>query len=644
MCTIANIGYQTGKTFVSISALRVMLDNWKPGDPPILVSAQTNHAIDQLLSLIEPFEANFLRLGGRYSEDNEVVQVRTLHAIRTQAPPGASGGDSSRRIARDCLEKLAEEIIGDIQDMNDQGPEEASHFRDLQLITQEQFDSLNDSSWVDLNTPILGLEAWLSGQQSPARCCPLNNNGFGEEEEDLEYEILNETEMEARKAKDEDEDMEALKGTYFPYRRTFIGKASRRCSELRAKQLLETTPNLWEIDEDKRGSVYQYLKNEASKEHLAAFRERMAEYVRGVNNIKIARWKANATLIRTTGVKLIGCTTTGLSKYRGLLACLKPRTLLIEEAAETLEGTILAAIFESLEQLILVGDHLQLQAHCNLSQLGKAPFNLSMSLFERFINNGIEFTMLNTQRRMITEIRSLLSPLYPGLQDHVSVLDRRNRPPVPGMGGRDSFFFHHTWSESIDDARSRYNFDEANLIASFFNYLVLNGVDASKMTILTFYHGQRKLLLRLLKRIPNLSMRGPFNVFTVDSYQGEENNIIMLSLVRSNEEGAIGFIENRNRSVVALSRARCGMYIFGNCVNLLRSNAESHDLWYGVFKKMQSQGRCGIDSGFPIVCSAHSTETVIWRAEDLEALSGGCMDKCRGALPCGHQCPFTCHP
>ena len=63
-------------------------------------------------------------------------------------------------------------------------------------------------------------------------------------------------------------------------------------------------------------------------------------------------------------------------------------------------------------------------------------------------------------------------------------------------------------------------------------------------------------------------------MFTVDSYQGEENDVIILSLVRSNEYMAIGFLENKNRLVVALSRARRGLYIFGNAVTLTNSEAQ----------------------------------------------------------------------
>lgn len=149
----------------------------------------------------------------------------------------------------------------------------------------------------------------------------------------------------------------------------------------------------------------------------------------------------------------------------------------------------MAGMFESLQQLILVGDHQQLQANATLRALEAQPYNLSISMFERLVSNAIGYTMLNKQRRMITDIRQLLclepAPFYSNLQDHTSVLDRRvNRQPVPGMGGKDTYFFHHNWPESRTSDQSRYNLDEAEMIAGFYNHLVMNGTTYSKITVL----------------------------------------------------------------------------------------------------------------------------------------------------------------
>lgn len=121
---------------------------------------------------------------------------------------------------------------------------------------------------------------------------------------------------------------------------------------------------------------------------------------------------------------------------------------------------------------------------------------------------------------MIPEIRRLLYPIYQDtLKDHASVKDPNNRPPVEGMGGNNSFFFCHEWPESRDANMSSLNVMEADMIVGFFDYLVLNGVDPTRITVLTFYNGQRKTINTRLREHPNLRSYPGLTVVTVDSYQ-----------------------------------------------------------------------------------------------------------------------------
>jgi helicase required for RNAi-mediated heterochromatin assembly 1 len=195
-----------------------------------------------------------------------------------------------------------------------------------------------------------------------------------------------------------------------------------------------------------------------------------------------------------------------LSKYRAFLAALQPRTLLIEEAAETLEGKVIGGLFESLQQLILVGDQCQLQAACNVQSLKHAPYHMNVSMFERLILNNSPYTILNTQRRMVPNIRQLLTipanSFYENLLDHALVLDRKqSRPPVLGMGNQDCLFFHHNWPEARNADFSRYNQYEASFIARFFEYLTQNGTDPSKITVLTVRFLHLKYVQQLTPRV-----------------------------------------------------------------------------------------------------------------------------------------------
>lgn len=125
----------------------------------------------------------------------------------------------------------------------------------------------------------------------------------------------------------------------------------------------------------------------------------------------------------------------------------------------------------------------------------------------------------------------------------------------------------------------------------------------------------------------------------MDSYQGEENDIVILSLTRSNEEGKIGFLANINRVCVALSRAKYGFYMFGNSQALMTAS----DLWYNVIMRMSSPPK-RIGGVFPIHCKTHQATICMEYPEDWKNTEGGCLQVCGMQLACGHECPLRCHP
>ncbi len=158
-----------------------------------------------------------------------------------------------------------------------------------------------------------------------------------------------------------------------------------------------------------------------------------------------------------------------------------------------------------------------------------------------------------------------------------------------------------------------------------------------EITILTFYNGQRKLIMRKLRE---RHLRGTkFNVVTVDSYQGEENDVVLLSLVRSNGHGNIGFLEVENRICVAISRARRGFYIFGDAPMLCKSSM----LWWHIIQAM-AKDPCRVGFYLHLTCKKHNEKTFIKEPEDFNSLDGGCARPCREEMPCGHTCLLGCHP
>lgn len=643
----------TGKTFVSVQALKVMLSNMKLGDPPIIVACQTNHALDQLLRHIAIFEEAFVRLGGR-SKDKDVVKKRTLYEVRnsesTNSLPGSVGPSARKKmkdIERDIIETISP-LLADKKDV-------MSHrlLEQLKLISTRQADSLEAgaSQWVQatLSNPNEAaqspLTVWLGRCLEPVtRPGESQEFGFDLEEADLEYEQLKEIEAE-NFAKD-DEEFDQLSGVSYSIADHYTGRKSAGMIAKKLRDCLKTQ-DLWKIPENARGAVYRHLQTEAKKCIRDTFREQAKVYDEQARLRRIGGWERDEIILRKQ--KIIGMTTTGFSKYRGLISALKPKVVLIEEAAETLEAPVTAACVSSLQQLILVGDHQQLRPHCHVKELENKPYYFNISLFERMVNNGVEFDTLVKQRRMIPEIRRLLYPIYGNvIQDHASVVNPVNRPNVPGMGGVNSFFFSHQWQETRDDQMSCVNTDEADMIAGFVEYLVYNGVETEDITILTFYNGQRKRILGTLRKLITLDNRH-FNVATVDSYQGEENKIVILSLARSNDNSQIGFLGVDNRVCVALSRAQCGFYLFGNGMLLYKASKT----WEKVIKIIAGNKKkaecpeintCRLAESLPVRCKNHNRVTEVKEPSDWEGITGGCSKKCNNALSCGHSCPLTCHP
>ncbi|KAI0449357.1 P-loop containing nucleoside triphosphate hydrolase protein [Xylaria acuta] len=640
----------TGKTFTSVQALQILLDSQRErGSNIIIVAAQTNHAVDQILSQLINLGFNTVRLGGR--TQNEEIKRHNMYNLRRCAmPPRAHRADgdykafeAARRKTVTRIEALVASIFSD-ELINPEALQAAG------IITQKQLESLlAEDGWarassVDESSGLLS--QWLGDQRVEAPSMDAIDPDFDIQESDdtadfdaEDYDI----ELDDCIA-DDDENSGRVDGRWVPIKYQWTGANPRQYTEadlVIRKELRRE--NLWEIAEGNRGAIYQYWQRELLRLRLAGFRAEMTANARICRNLKANRWHRDLRCIRMAQIEIVGCTTTGLCKYRGLLAALKPRTMLIEEAAETKEASILSALYPSLQQLILVGDHQQLKPSCDTPFLDEAPYYIRVSMFERLIELDMPYTMLNMQRRMSPILRQLLNPFYPNLQDHPVVSQPDARPPIPGMA-QQSFFFHHTWSEGTDENLSKFNLLESEMIVRFIDYLMMNGVKETEITVLTFYRGQRKKILSEFRRMPH---REPFkNVHTVDSYQGEENDIVILSLVRSNGPDGphkAGFLRDSNRGVVAISRARRGFYIFGNMINLWNACEESRKMWGQVSDVFRLQNRFGFDGRLPITCQQHSITTWISHPDEWINHHGGCMQPCGEKLECGHDCGRRCH-
>ncbi|KAL2268811.1 hypothetical protein VTJ83DRAFT_3657 [Remersonia thermophila] len=640
----------TGKTFTSVEAIKVMVQNRRRRrDPPIIVAAQTNHALDQILTHCLGAGISVLRLGGR--TQNEEIKKHTLYEQRQKC--GQLPSDRKLKPIGRQLDYVVEQLqVLKSAVFNDRllDPDELLEHG---IITKAQHASLSDDS-MESHEAINDMgpfALWLGDSLIPADLRVDRHPTPPERDEAEARQNLPEFEWDDEEAiEDLDVDEEndfLLRGKSIQLRHVWTGKDPARLGSWdRAVQRALRNNDLFLIDPDLRGAVYQHFQSRLLEVVTPQFTRLLERHVQLCKERKANRFLANAELVENQRYDIVGCTTTGLSKYRGCLAAMQPVSLLIEEAAETREANVVAALYPTIQQLILVGDHKQLAPNCDIMWLGDAPYNLNVSLFERMVNLGAPYVMLNKQRRMKPELRKILMPFYEDLADHPSVTDITKRPDVPGMGGRNCWLFHHDWPENVNSDFSKFNEMEAEMIANFFAYLVANGTPPERITVLTFYKGQRKVLLGRLKRHPSIAGLS-FNVCTVDSFQGEENDVILLSMVRSPQVDrpfAVGFLEDPRRAVVAISRARRGFYVFGNVENALGAHAASGKLWGDICSGFDCQGMYNKDLGLPIVCQSHHREIWIKELGDWDGNAGGCDQRCGMVRHCGHPCQISCHP
>jgi len=641
----------TGKTFTSVAFLNTILAN-TACNQPIVIAAQTNHALDQILRILNQISGvPYVRLGSR-SRDEE-IKKNTLYQHRKRMGNSAGGRgigrvDKNLKAYTRAMESILTQLF-----CNDGEVLRAENLLSAKLLTSQQYNSLATIDWGKTQgLQCVGLlDDWLQDAKVEVSH-PLYDLAESDEFEDVED--LNVEDGFAQL--DEEDEQDALSGKYIDIKIKWTGRIDKKYANFdlywkKTALRLETNQDMWKIPKDHRGAVYQLLQRRFIQQKTDEFRQLLRANEGMVQEARVARAKADTHAISELGIRVIGCTTTGLTKFRHLLARVKPKVLLIEEAAETREANITASLLGSLQQLILVGDHMQLVPHIDVPELGEHPYNLKVSLFERLINIGIPKSVLSVQRRMVPEIRELLVSFYPGLSDHPLVRDREHqRPFVPGMGNVTAFFFTHCWPEGVTQGFGRNNKGEANMIANFVKYLLQNGIPHGKITILAFYRAQRTLVRRVLEEKHGILLhtreRDGIRIHTVDGYQGEENDIIILSLVRSPHSGLpnVGFLYDQNRAVVALSRARRGLFMFGNLDNLLHAQAhpKSRALWGRVTQVLERQGRWG--DVLPLTCHRHKNITCIGDNVEWEGLQGGCSKMCGFILHCGHTCERICHP
>ncbi len=299
------------------------------------------------------------------------------------------------------------------------------------------------------------------------------------------------------------------------------------------------------------------------------------ESIRPFEILRHQRDQANHLLV--SEARVIAMTSTHAAMRRADIAELGFHydTLIMEEAAQIteIESYIPCAMQKSdpktgelpLKRIVLVGDHLQ-----NSPIIQNIPLrqysNLEQSLFLRLVRLGVPTIHLDAQGRCRSSIAELFSWRYSGLGNLAHLLSQPEFARA-NAGFRYDYQFidvpdYQGQGEREPNAHFIQNLGEAEYAVALFQYMRLLGYPAKSMVILTAYAGQRGLIQDVLEhRCKGNRLFGlPKNVSTVDRYQGEQSDYVILSMVRTK---SVGYLRDVRRLTVALSRARLGLYVLG---------------------------------------------------------------------------------
>lgn len=347
-------------------------------------------------------------------------------------------------------------------------------------------------------------------------------------------------------------------------------------------------PQLWAI----RKAIRELRKNR--KKGSENYHQKMDRLKSRAAEIEL---RINAELFGEA--RVIACTLVGSAHH--LLEGMKFGTLFIDEAAQALEAACWIPMKRA-SRVILAGDHCQLPP--TVKSIAALRAGLGKTLMERIAENKPEVvTLLKIQYRMNDEIMRFSSDWFYGGKvesapqikyrsvldyDHpITWIDTSNEENQITIEGEDAPEDSASTASSVSAANQnsdlnfkeqfvgesfgRINKAEAELtlltLAEYFTKIGKRRVLEERIDvgIISPYRAQVQYLKKLIKKYEFFKpYRRLISVNTVDGFQGQERDVILISLVRSNDEGQIGFLKDLRRMNVAMTRARMKLIILGN--------------------------------------------------------------------------------
>lgn len=323
-------------------------------------------------------------------------------------------------------------------------------------------------------------------------------------------------------------------------------------------------PQLWSIRE-----AIRKLRQNRKRRRDEGYHQKFERLKSRATELEI---RINAELFGEA--RVIASTLAGSASH--LLAGQKFGTLFIDEAAQALEPACWIAIRRA-SRVVLAGDHCQLPP--TVKSIEALRGGLGTTLMERIVRQKPDVvTLLKTQYRMNEQIMRFSSDWFYGGMVEAA-------PQIRFRGILD-FDNPMTWIDTADvegkeefvgESFGRINRAEAQLtldtLQEYFTKIGKQRIldERIDVGVISPYRAQVQLLRRLIKKKEFFKpYRGLISVNTVDGFQGQERDIIVISLVRANADGQIGFLSDLRRMNVAITRARMKLIILGDVQTMTR--------------------------------------------------------------------------
>ncbi|KAM0856888.1 hypothetical protein ACQ4PT_048843 [Festuca glaucescens] len=296
--------------------------------------------------------------------------------------------------------------------------------------------------------------------------------------------------------------------------------------------------------------------------------------------------------------KLVFCTASGSFELFRMQGVMPISILVIDEAAQLKEAeSLVPLLLPGIKHVLLIGDENQLSSLVKSKIAKDADFG--RSLYERWCGMGYGKHLLEVQYRMHPYINKFPNANFYGnrILDGPSVKrEDYTKSYLPGrIYGAYSFIHIENGMEMLDDlGQSSKNMVEVAVAANIIERLAKECWEKRHRTNVGVISPYTAQVIAMQERIGRKFEKHEFlsvTVKSIDGFQGGEEDIIIISTVRSNKDGKVGFLSDAGRINVALTRAKYCLWILGNGTTLLASNS----IWAELVKDSKKRG-CFFDA------------------------------------------------